>query len=228
MAEINALAGRHSLHVIEDGAQSFGADYGNRKSCALSRIGCTSFFPSKPLGCYGDGGAVFTDDEALAQACREIRVHGQSCRYRHTRLGVAGRMDTLQCAIVLAKLTRLEWEIERRIAIGRRYNDLFDRHGIGRVIQREGRTSVFAQYTVFVDNRDGAQRRLREAGIPTAIHYPAPLNEQPAYGAFSRTGPLPNAEKLSRRVLSLPMHAYLTDEIQDRIADVLIEAVSAA
>jgi UDP-2-acetamido-2-deoxy-ribo-hexuluronate aminotransferase len=227
MAEVNALAGRHGLHVIEDAAQSFGADYGNRKSCGLSLIGCTSFFPSKPLGCYGDGGAVFTDDDDLAQACREIRIHGQSGRYHHVRVGLAGRMDTLQCAIVLAKFTRFEWEIGRRVEIGERYNRLFDQSGIQRVIQREGRTSVFAQYTVLVDDRVQVQRRLHQAGIPTAIHYPAPLSNQPAYEHCVH-GPLPNSEELSRRVLSLPMHADLSVELQDRIVGAVVQAVSGA
>ena len=123
--EINAIAARHgNIPVVEDAAQSFGATYKGKKSCNLSTIGCTSFFPSKPLGCYGDGGAIFTNDDAIAQACKEIRVHGQSARYVHTRVGVGGRMDTLQCAIVLAKLERFDWEIEQRIKIGQRYTDL--------------------------------------------------------------------------------------------------------
>jgi UDP-2-acetamido-2-deoxy-ribo-hexuluronate aminotransferase len=227
MAEINELAERHGLAVIEDGAQSFGADYGNRKSCGLSRVGCTSFFPSKPLGCYGDGGAIFADDDDLAGACREIRVHGQSGRYNHVRIGLAGRMDTLQCGIVLAKLTRFEWEIERRIAIGQRYNRLFDSHGIERVVQREGRSSVFAQYTIFVDDRAQVQRRLQQAGIPTAVHYPAPLSKQPAY-EWCAQGPFPVSEKLSGRVLSLPMYADLSVELQDRIVDAVVQAVSGA
>ena len=136
MDEINAIAARHGLAVIEDAAQSFGANYKGRRSCNLSTFGCTSFFPSKPLGCYGDGGAVFTSDDALAQACREIRVHGQSARYTHSRVGVGGRMDTLQCAIVLAKLERFAWELERRQAIGARYAALLDAAGIERVVTR--------------------------------------------------------------------------------------------
>ncbi len=143
MYEINAIAEKHGLVVIEDAAQSFGATYKGKKSCNLSTIGCTSFFPSKPLGCYGDGGAIFTSDDALAQAMREIRVHGQSKRYVHTRVGVGGRMDTLQCAIVLAKLERFDWEVEQRIKIGARYNELLD--GKAKVVsQRPDRTSVFA------------------------------------------------------------------------------------
>lgn len=148
MDEINAIAARYGLPVIEDAAQSFGAEYRSRKSGGLSTLGCTSFFPSKPLGCYGDGGAIFTSDAALAQACREIRVHGQSRRYVHTRIGVGGRMDTVQCAVVLAKLKRFEEEVRQRMAIGARYNALMDEAGVRRVQQRPDRTSVFAQYTV--------------------------------------------------------------------------------
>ena len=225
MDEIQAIADRHGLVVIEDGAQSFGADYRGRKSCALSQVGCTSFFPSKPLGCYGDGGALFTDDEDFALACREIRVHGQSGRYHHTRIGLGGRMDTLQCAVVLAKLKRFAWEIERRLEIGVRYNALLDARGIARVAQRPDRTSVFAQYTVFLDDRDGVQRALAEAGIPTAIHYPAPLSEQPAYRDLCRFGSLPHSEVAARRVLSLPMHPYLDEALQDRIVTALGDAV---
>ncbi len=222
MAEINGLG----LPVIEDAAQSFGADYGNRKSCALSTIGCTSFFPSKPLGCYGDGGAIFTDDDELAQACREIRIHGQSKRYHHTRIGVGGRMDTLQCAVVLAKLERFGWEIERRLEIGARYNRLFDERGIARIAQRPGRTSVFAQYTVLVEDRVRVQQAMEAAGIPTAIHYPAPLNRQPAYAERCVAGPLPHSEAAAGRVLSLPMHPYLDEALQDRIVDMLHEPAS--
>ena len=178
---INAIATKHSIPVIEDAAQSFGATYKGRQSCSLGTIGCTSFFPSKPLGCYGDGGAIFTNDDALAQAMREIRVHGQSQRYVHTRVGVGGRMDTLQCAIVLAKMERFEWEVQQRHEIGERYNQRLDQAGIARIQQRPERTSVYAQYTVMVPNRKALQKRLAEAGIPTAVHYPVPLNEQPAY-----------------------------------------------
>jgi len=226
MAEINAIAERHGLLVIEDAAQSFGAAYHNRKSAALSTIGCTSFFPSKPLGCYGDGGAIFTEDSNLAQAMREIRIHGQDRRYHHVRIGLGGRMDTLQCAIVLAKLTRFEWELEQRQVIGRRYNQLFDERGVERVAQRHDRSSVFAQYTIFVDERDRVQALLRDQQIPTAVHYPAPLSEQPAYRDLARFGPLPNSDKAAARVLSLPMHAYLQGATQERIADAV--AVAAA
>lgn len=215
MDEINAIAARHgNIPVIEDAAQSFGADYRGRKSCNLSTIGCTSFFPSKPLGCYGDGGALFTNDDAIARTCREIRAHGQSKRYVHTRIGVGGRMDTLQCAIVLAKLERFDWEVEQRIAIGQQYNKLLVTAGIKCVQQRADRTSVFAQYTVLTDRREELQKRLAEAGIPTAVHYPVPLNEQPAYKHLCCSDCTPVAQQIAKQVMSLPMGPDLQKEQQ--------------
>ena len=224
MDDINAIAERHgNLAVIEDAAQSFGANYKYRKSCNLSTIGCTSFFPSKPLGCYGDGGALFTNDDALAIACREIRVHGQSRRYVHTRVGLGGRMDTLQCAVVLAKLERFEWEIARRVEIGRLYNEALDALGVSRVLQRPDRTSVYGQYTVLVDNRDAVQLKLKDAGIPTAVHYPVPLNLQPAYAHLCCPDCTPHAARIAKRVMSLPMHPDLSTLEVTRIASVLAD-----
>lgn len=226
MDEINEIASRHgNIPVIDDAAQSFGATYKGAKSCNLTRIACTSFFPSKPLGCYGDGGAIFTSDDEIAQASRELRVHGQSQRYVHTRIGVGGRMDTLQCAILLAKLERFEWEVEQREIVGARYNRLLDNSGLSRVVQRPGRTSVFAQYTIFVDNRTETQAKLKLAGIPTAVHYPVPINEQPAYIQFSNSSNTPVAEELARKVMSLPMHPYLTETDQEKIVSHLVGAV---
>jgi UDP-2-acetamido-2-deoxy-ribo-hexuluronate aminotransferase len=237
MDAINAIAAKHgNLPVIEDAAQSFGATYKGRQSCNLSTIGCTSFFPSKPLGCYGDGGAIFTNDDALAQAMREIRVHGQSQRYVHTRVGVGGRMDTIQCAIVLAKLERFEWEVQQRMEIGQRYTDLITSiqaslrahlsnpppEAIHPLSIRPERTSVFAQYTVKVPNRNALQKRLAEAGIPTAVHYPVPLNEQPAYKHLCCPDCTPVAQHLAKRVMSLSMSAELTPEQQQLILDALI------
>lgn len=221
MDEINAVAAKYNLPVIEDAAQSFGATYKGKKSCNLSTIGCTSFFPSKPLGCYGDGGAIFTDDDAVAQACKEIRVHGQSRRYYHTRVGVGGRMDTLQCAIVLAKLERFDWEVEQRIAIGQRYNQLMDEVGIQRVQQRDDRTSVFAQYTILVKNRDEIESRFREANIPTAVHYPTPLNEQPAYKHLYCPECTPISKKSAVQVLSLPFSPDIQHQIVNKIEVIL-------
>jgi len=226
MDEINAIAARHGhIAVIEDAAQSFGATYKGRKSCNLSTFGCTSFFPSKPLGCYGDGGAIFTSDDALAQACREIRVHGQSARYTHTRVGVGGRMDTLQCAIVLAKLERFEWELQRRREIGARYQALLANSGVGLLTVRPDRDCVWAQYTVFVDDRARVQAALQAQGIPTAVHYPKALYQQPAYVAYGAPGACPVSTHATQRVLSLPMSADLTDAQQEAVARALARAV---
>jgi UDP-2-acetamido-2-deoxy-ribo-hexuluronate aminotransferase len=240
MNEINAVARRHGLPVIEDAAQSFGAMYDGRRSCALSTFGATSFFPSKPLGCYGDGGALFTDDDRLAQAAREIRAHGQSKRYWHTRVGVGGRMDTIQCAVVLAKLERFSWELERREQIGKRYHELLGSRfpwvshtrteEVGCQVlpwPRTGRNSVFAQFTVLVRDRDAVQERLKQRGIPTAVHYPVPLNEQPAYARFCCPECTPVASSLGRQVMSLPFSADLRDEDQVRVCAALVDAVTA-
>lgn len=230
MDEINAIAARHgNLSVIEDAAQSFGASYRGRKSCNLSTFGCTSFFPSKPLGCYGDGGAVFTNDDALAQACRELRIHGQSARYMHTRVGVGGRMDTLQCAVVLAKLERFEWELGRRMAIGARYHEsLAHMHGVERLAVRPDRDCVWGQYTVLVQERTHLQAALQSAGIPTAVHYPKPLHRQPAYATHAGLASFPNSEVAATRVLSLPMSADLNQSDQERVIATLAVACAMA
>lgn len=220
MDEINAIARRHgNLPVIEDAAQSFGAEYKGRRSCNVSSIGCTSFFPSKPLGCYGDGGAIFTNDDKLAEIFREIRVHGQAERYVHTRLGVGGRMDTIQCAIMLPKLEKFSWEVQRRLEIGQRYNEALDQMGVQRVQQRTDRTSVYAQYTMLVDDRTAFQSHMQRLGVPTAVHYPVPLNQQPAYKHLCCPDCTPVAASLAKRVTSLPMHAYLDESLQERVLD---------
>ena len=229
MDEINAVAARHgNIPVIEDAAQSFGATYKGRKSCNLSTIGCSSFFPSKPLGCYGDGGVIFTNDSLLASAMRELRVHGQERRYHHTRVGVGGRMDTLQCAIVLAKLERFDWEIERRIVLGNQYLKLLQTvPGVEPLIVRSDRTSVWGQFTIKVSDRDSVCNNLKEVGIPTSIHYPVPLHRQPAYNAACRiSGTLSVSETVAERVLSLPMHPYLDMATQVRIIEALSKAVT--
>ena len=227
MDEINAIAARHGLPVIEDGAQSFGASYKGRKSCNLSTLGCTSFFPAKPLGCYGDGGAVFTSDGALATALREIRVHGQSARYLHTRIGVGGRMDTLQCAVVLAKLERFEWELGQRRQIGARYLELLAKieNGPRLPALRPDRTHAFAQFKVRVPRRDEVAARLLEAGVPTSVHYPRPVHLQPAYTGLAQPGSMPGAESAAQQVLGLPIHAYLDPATQDHIVAALARAL---
>jgi len=229
MDEINAVAARHgNIPVIEDAAQSFGATYRGRKSGNLSTFGCTSFFPSKPLGCYGDGGAIFTSDDALAQACREIRVHGQSARYTHTRVGVGGRMDTLQCAVVLAKLERFEWELQRRRELGARYGALLAGSGVGLLAVRPDRDCVWAQYTVFVEHRAALQAALAAQGIPTAVHYPKPLHHQPAYAAHCCPDCCGESVKAAARVLSLPMSADLGEAQQARVVEALRAACGSA
>lgn len=227
MNEINLIAKRHGLVVIEDAAQSFGATYKGRKSCNLSAIACTSFFPSKPLGCYGDGGAIFTSDDGLAEAMSEIRVHGQSQRYMHSRIGVGGRMDTLQCAIVLAKLERFEWELHQRQRIAEHYHALFEDR-IDRIRQSADRTSVFAQYTICVQERDAVRNTLALQEIPTAVHYPVPIPMQPAYVALCETDAahIPVSMEKARTVLSLPMGPYLDDLSVVRVAEAVLEAVS--
>jgi UDP-2-acetamido-2-deoxy-ribo-hexuluronate aminotransferase len=229
MDAINAIAARHGIAVIEDAAQSFGASYRGRRSAALSTFGATSFFPSKPLGCYGDGGALFTDDATLAQAAREIRVHGQSARYRHTRLGVGGRLDTLQAAVLLAKLPRFEWELERRRALGVRYAQrLQGLPGLRTLAVRPDRDCVWGQYTVFIaQGRDAVQSALKGAGIPTAVHYPLPMHHQPAYAAYCCAECCPASIAAARQVLSLPMSADLAEADQDRVVAALRAALQA-
>ena len=226
MDEINAIALRHGLTVIEDAAQSFGATYRGRRSCNLSRIGCTSFFPSKPLGCYGDGGALFTSDDALAKAMREIRVHGQSKRYVHTRIGVGGRMDTLQCAILLAKLELFDWELQQRQRAASAYDALLlgNDAQVRPVGRQEDRTSVHAQYTVIVEQRDALQAALHRAGIPTAVHYPVPIHRQPAYAALSSADVCPVSVEMAGKVMSLPMGPYLSTSSAQQVATALLNA----
>jgi UDP-2-acetamido-2-deoxy-ribo-hexuluronate aminotransferase len=229
MDAINTIAARHQLPVIEDAAQSFGATYRGRRSGNLSSLGCTSFFPSKPLGCYGDGGAIFTNDDALAQACREIRVHGQSRRYEHSRLGVGGRMDTLQCAVVLAKLERFDWELKQRRALGARYHALLaDVPGVTLINVPKDQDCVWAQYTVLVDQRDAVQARLKDLGIPTAVHYPKPVHHQPAYAALCCPDCCPQSVLAAQRVMSLPMSADLSHAQQDRVVAALQAALAAS
>ncbi len=230
MDAINHIASRRSLAVIEDAAQSFGATYNGKPSCNLSTVACTSFFPSKPLGCYGDGGALFTNDGEVAQAMQEIRVHGQERRYYHTRIGIGGRMDTLQCAIVLAKLERFEWEIAARQRIATRYDLLLAplAERIALPCVRSGRTSAWAQYTVRVSERDALQAALKESRIPTAVHYPVPLHRQPAYRHCGVSGELQQADRAANQVLSLPMSADLSAIDQDRVAEALILGLARA
>ena len=216
---INAIAKRHGIPVIEDGAQSFGATSNGRKSCNLSTIGCTSFFPSKPLGCYGDGGAVFTSDPGLAKIIRQIARHGQDRRYHHVRIGINSRLDTLQAAILLPKLNILDNEITARDQLAKSYFDAFSAMGIKAPHVASNTSSAWGQYTVQFENRDAVQKALKEAGIPTAVHYPSPIHMQPAFQ--DETLHLPQSENAAKTVLSLPMHAYMSpDDFQSVVAAV--------
>lgn len=217
---INSIAEKHGIPVIEDGAQSFGATYKGRKSCNLSTIGCTSFFPSKPLGCYGDGGAIFTNDDELAVVLRQIARHGQDRRYHHVRVGVNSRLDTLQAAILLPKLELLEEEIQLRNKIANKYTGLLYEAGIDTTpFVEEHNISAWAQYTICVDNREMVQAELKQAGIPTAVHYPIPLNKQPAVA--DETIHVPVGDEMAKKVMSLPMHPYMLDEELRRVAGTL-------
>ena len=254
MDAINTIATRHNLPVIEDAAQSFGAVYKGRHSGALSTIGCTSFFPSKPLGCYGDGGACFTDDDELALRMHRLRNHGQEARYRHTEIGINGRLDTIQAAVLLAKLDVFDTELIARGEIANAYNGaLLAFLKAGRLLRipvlRSGRTSPYAQYTIEVENRDAVAQSLSEAGIPTAVHYPVPMHRQPVFAGHkpgpraetsaaagngsaqtrraSIAGPLPHAEAAAQHVLSLPLHPYLGRDALLRVTRALEEALAA-
>jgi len=220
---INAIAARHGAVVIEDAAQSFGAIYKGRRSCNLSTIACTSFFPSKPLGCYGDGGAIFTSDNELAKVLRQIARHGQDRRYHHVRLGVNSRLDTVQAAVLLAKLAVFDDEMTLRESAARRYTQQLNEAGIGATPYVEPHnTSAWAQYTVRVPQREAIQKQLSSAGVPTAVHYPLPLHRQPAFRDESPN--LPESDKAAHEVLSLPMGAYLSVNDQNQVC----RAVAAA
>ncbi|WP_086482172.1 DegT/DnrJ/EryC1/StrS family aminotransferase [Oceanospirillum sanctuarii] len=218
---INAIAEKHGIPVIEDAAQSFGASYKGKKSCNLTTVACTSFFPSKPLGCYGDGGAIFTNDDQLAVVLRQIARHGQDRRYHHIRVGVNSRLDTLQAAILLPKLEIFEEEIQLRNQVASNYTKLLGEAGVGTTpFVEEHNTSAWAQYTVRVKNRDAVQQKLQKEGIPTAVHYPIPLNKQP--GVADLEAYLPIGNQVAEEVMSLPMHPYLLWAEQARVAKVLI------
>ncbi len=209
---INAIAARHGIPVIEDAAQSFGATYKGKRSCNLTPIACTSFFPSKPLGCYGDGGAIFTNDEELAQVLRQIARHGQDRRYHHIRVGVNSRLDTLQAAILLPKLEIFPRELKLREQAAQRYARLLGEAGIAAPFVEDHNRSAWAQYTVQVAERDQVQEHLKAAGVPTAVHYPIPLNRQPA--VEDQAASLPVGDAVAQKVMSLPMHPYLDETAQ--------------
>jgi UDP-2-acetamido-2-deoxy-ribo-hexuluronate aminotransferase len=224
---LNAIGERHGVTVIEDGAQSFGATQKGRRSCGVTKLSATSFFPAKPFGCYGDGGASFTDDDALASKMRAIRTHGGEKRHYHPYVGLNARFDTIQAAVLLAKYPHFADEVEARHRIGARYNELLADACVTPVTQ-EGNTHVYAQYTIRVQDRTSVQAQLKEQGIPTAVYYPKCLHEQPvfeglgyAYGAF------PESERAALEVMSLPMHPWLTEEDQNTIVAAVREVTLA-
>lgn len=221
MDAINAIGEKHGVPVIEDAAQSFGATYKGKASCGLSGLAATSFFPAKPLGCYGDGGAAFTDDADLDKRMRELRNHGQDRQYHHPRLGINGRLDTMQAAVLLAKLEIFADEVAARARIGARYSEM-----LADIVKTphvpEYNSSVYAQYTIEVDNRDAFRERMNAAGVPTAVYYPVPLNRQPAL--YSDV-PIAVSEAAAERVVSLPMHPYLGEAEQDRVIEAVRNSV---
>jgi len=225
---IEAICAREDLWILCDAAQSFGASYRGRKLGTIGAATSTSFFPAKPLGCYGDGGAVFTNDDELAAIMRSLRVHGQgSDKYDNVRIGMNGRLDTMQAAVLIEKLKIFPDEIAARDRVAKRYNEMLG-DVVAVPVVAEGNTSVWAQYTMRVPNRDALAAALKAKGVPTAIYYPKPLHQQTAYSKFPCAGNgVPVSERLAGEVLSLPMHPYLEEAVQDRIITAVREALGA-
>ena len=220
MYEINAIAAKYNLIVIEDGAQSFGATYKGKKSCNLSDFGCTSFFPSKPLGCYGDGGALFTNNDALAEKSRMILAHGSRVRYQHEVVGINGRLDAIQAAILNVKLKYFAEEVQKRKEIGAAYTELLKGKGLSLPVVKHDRTSVYAQFTVRSEQREKLLERFNSNGVPTAIYYPKPLHLQQCYESLGyKTGDFPIAEKAAKEVFSLPISPFITFDQQQFIVE---------
>lgn len=222
MDAINKIAKKHNVYVIEDAAQSFGGTYNGQKSANLSDMGCTSFFPAKPLGCYGDGGAIFTNNDDWAAALKQIRFHGQSDRNYHPRIGINGRMDTLQCAILIPKLERFSWELGQRQRVAEGYRErlmTLEPTGLRLPVIRPDRTSAWAQYTIRVPNREKFQSNMTAQGIPTAIYYPMPMPDQPAYQKIGRVYDINNCRKVCQEVISLPMYPDMSPEVLDMVTD---------
>jgi UDP-2-acetamido-2-deoxy-ribo-hexuluronate aminotransferase len=218
---INDIATKNGLSMIEDAAQSFGATHHGQRSCSMTTIACTSFFPSKPLGCYGDGGACFTNDDVLAEKLRCVRVHGQEGRYNHVSLGINGRMDTMQAAMMLPKLSLFKDEIIARQHHAEQYQALLS-DTFKTPTVKPYNTSVYAQYTIEVDNRDALQAALQKVGIPTAVHYPKSLHQQPIFMEQAQAKlSLPVSEEAASRVMSVPFHPYLTTAQIELVAESL-------
>jgi UDP-2-acetamido-2-deoxy-ribo-hexuluronate aminotransferase len=221
MDAINAIAKQHNLPVLEDGAQSFGAVYNGKKSCNLSTLGCTSFFPSKPLGCYGDGGAIFTNDKLLAKMVRDISLHGQDRRYSHSRIGINGRLDTIQAAILLAKFEIFPDEVARRNRVGEKYTSCINtlQPSIITPEIRPNCTTVYSQYSIMVSNREQLINKLKKINIPTTIHYPTPIYRQPPFYVDKPNFPI--TEETAKKIVSLPMHPYLSLEDIEKVSQAL-------
>lgn len=221
MDDINALGLKHNISVIEDAAQSFGATYKGKRSCNLSTLACTSFFPSKPLGCFGDGGAVFTNNKGLAEKIKCIRLHGQTQRYNHKYIGLGARLDTLQASVLLVKLKRYEEDIKRRQEVANRYHKLLQNNLNTPQINKEN-TSVWAQYSIRLTSRDEVQKKLQEKGVPTSVHYPKPMHLQECFEYLGyKKGDFPVSESVSKEIISLPMNPYISPEEQEYICNEL-------
>ncbi len=227
MDEINRIAKNHNLFVMEDACQSFGAIYKGKRSCALSDVSATSFFPSKPLGCYGDGGMMFTSNKDIYEKIKCIANHGQQGRYNHVMLGLNFRLDTLQAGIMLAKFKYFEDEAEKRKAIGAKYTEAFKgSEVIAPYLAPYTDRSIYAQYSIRVKNRDAVIKKLTEKGIPTAVHYPVPLHLQPGYQYLGgKNGQYPVSEAVANEIMSLPMHPFLTDEDINTVVKAVKEAL---
>src|SRR3990167_570226 len=222
MKAINDIAKKHNITVIEDACQSFGATYRGKKSCNLSTISCTSFFPSKPLGAYGDGGAIFTDNDELATKMRMLLNHGQNERYKHKYIGINGRLDAVQAAILNVKLKHFEEEVRLRDEIGSRYSDLLEDADVITPNIADGNTSVYAQYSIRVKNREAMVEKLSALGVPTTVHYPVPLHMQEAFKDLGyNIGDFPISELVSKEIMSLPMSAYLSEAEQDFVVQAI-------
>lgn len=224
---INKIAEKHNIPVMEDAAQSFGGELHNNKSCNLTTVSTTSFFPAKPLGCYGDGGAIFTSDDNLAKTLKQIRTHGDASRYEHVRIGMNGRMDTLQCAILIEKLKRFPWEVTKRHEIAMRYTEAFlkQEKKLNPPYIMKGAKSVYAQYTLWVEDRPTFQNKLKDKGVPTSIHYPRAIHHQEAYRDIKGKFKLPQCEWAASGVISLPMYPDMTWDTQKTIIEAVLSSI---
>lgn len=223
--ELNRIASAHGLWIMEDGAQSYGATYNGRKSCTLTSIATTSFFPAKPLGCYGDGGAIFTDDETISRKLTMLRNHGQAKRYQHSLIGTNGRLDTIQAAVLLAKLAHFDDEVDARNKVAAKYTEFLANRVRTPVVRPQNR-SVWAQYTIRTDKRDDVIAHLKTNGIPTAVHYPIPLHQQEAFAKHREPDELfPESLAASKTVVSLPMHPFLSDDEIETVAQHVLAAL---